>query len=102
MDSEAEAEERTKRRLAVHRWLLWGGWLGYLPFGVLVFRLVREDLALPFLGVYMVSWAANGALMARVRCPRCGNQMFVRGWYSNILSLKCLHCRWPKAVKDGG
>jgi len=48
-----------------------------------------------FMFIYMGVWAAFGIDMARRRCPRCGEQFFVRVIWLNLLTKKCAHCSLP-------
>ena len=48
-----------------------------------------------FMFIYMAMWAAFAVDMARRRCPRCGEQFFVRVIFLNLISKRCVHCKLP-------
>lgn len=92
------------RRLRVHRWILFGGWLGWLPYGILIMNLRRATgvAALPpiMMASYALAWLANGIALGFMPCPRCGRRFssrkdfgnrYAKG-YSNAFTRRCLNC----------
>ena len=84
------------RRLRLHRRVLFGGWLGWLPWAALASGLsnvFHTESVFPLLLVpYGIAWLINGAVLAAFRCPRCENSFGHRGTYGNAFTLRCLHC----------
>jgi uncharacterized membrane protein len=42
--------------------------------------------------VYIALYAVFALDMVRRRCPRCGEQFFVRNILLNLISKRCVHC----------
>lgn len=42
--------------------------------------------------IYMALYAGFALDVVRRRCPRCGEQFFVRSILLNLRSKKCVHC----------
>jgi hypothetical protein len=88
------------RWFRIHRWIFFGGWLGFLPYVMLATALARHlpgsGRAEPFLIVpYAVVWIVNGFAISLFRCPRCGNRFLMRNTgftYSNAFAKRCLTC----------
>ena len=54
-----------------------------------------------FMFIYMAMWAAFAVDMARRRCPRCGEQFFVKSIFLNLISKRCVHCKLSLAEEKG-
>ena len=86
-----DREKRVAGRLAIHRWILWGGWLGFIPCAMLLDRSFGPSAML----AYGVAWMINNVALGLTTCPRSRNRMFLKFGFGNPFSLKCLHCGWP-------
>ena len=53
-----------------------------------------------FMFIYMAMWAAFAVDMARRRCPRCGEQFFVKVIFLNLISKRCVHCKLPLSGEE--
>jgi len=72
---------------------------------VAVWMLLQNQRSIDaFMFIYMALWAAFAFDMARRRCPRCGEQFFVKTIFLNLISKRCMHCGLStstSAVSDG-
>ena len=50
-----------------------------------------QDIDL-YMYIYMVLWGVFAVDMAMRRCPRCGEQFYVKSVLLNIFSKRCVHC----------
>ena len=88
------------RRFRVHRWVLFGGWLGLLPFAMilgLVGKALGTQAFVPYLVLpYGLAWIANGAVLGHIRCPRCGERFCISHQglmpVHNAFTKRCLNC----------
>ncbi len=87
--------EQGLRRIRIRRWLSWGLFAGWLPFGISVSKLttssaVETTAAL----IYMVVILIAGATVGFSTCPRC-KQYFFMGTYTNTFARRCMNCGLP-------
>jgi hypothetical protein len=93
-------EYRRLQRLAL------GLWLGWIPFGAVVFALTSsfrpEILTVGLLSAWMAVFVIAGMREGNFRCPRCGRKFFSKKWYHNGWASRCLHCQLPKWAGSPG
>lgn len=65
------------------------------------FLLQNQRTTDSFMFMYMAVWAAFAVDMARRRCPRCGQQFFVKTVWLNLISKRCVHCHLPLSYQGG-
>jgi len=75
--------------------------VGYMPWGMLVFSISRplhfpEMLTSALIVAWFLAFPVSAIRLSSWSCPRCGNWFFAKWWYHNSFARKCVHCRLPK------
>lgn len=95
MDPCASSIERGLRRIRIRRWLSWGLFAGWLPFGISVSKLTTSSaVETTAMLTYMAIATITGAVVGFSTCPRCKLYFFM-GTYTNTFSSRCLNCGLP-------
>jgi len=55
-----------------------------------------------FMYFYMALWGVFAIDMAIRKCPRCGNQFYVKSIWLNLITKTCVHCGLNKAEIEVG
>ncbi|MGI9250867.1 MAG: hypothetical protein ACR2PR_06680 [Pseudohongiellaceae bacterium] len=62
-------------------------------YGVAVWILISNNRNIDaLLWIYMGCWAVFAIDMAIRKCPRCGEQFYVRTLILNLITKRCVHC----------
>jgi len=73
--------------------------LSFVPFAYLIDHLTLKSYGWTiqlFAIIWMIVFLAAGIRMQHFPCPRCGKWFFSRGWTSNMIAERCIHCGLPK------
>lgn len=95
MEQSTSVIESGLRRIRVRRWLSYGLFAGWLPFGIAVSKLASsESIEMTAVVVYMGAILISGAVFGFSIYPRC-NQYFFMSSYTNTFSRCCMNCGLP-------
>jgi len=95
MEQSTATIESGLRRIRRRRWLSYGLFAGWLPFGITVSKLTTSGaIEMTAALAYMAAILVSGVKVGFSTCPKCG-QYFFMSTYTNTFSSRCMNCGLP-------